>query len=94
MGFEKDSSELVACIKFLERIKPKKKDSDTINIINLVSLSDSPNKTTHAENNLTKEDAITTEELEKIHDQDETLTAPPTKMKDTETTRTSLTEAG
>ena len=90
MGFEKDSSELVACIKFLERIKPKKKD----NIINLVSLSDSPNKTTHAKNSLTKEDAITTEELEKIHDQDENLTAPPTKMKDTETPRTSLTEAG
>ena len=44
MEFEQDSPEFVACIKFLETIKPKRKYSDTIIVIDLVSRSESPKK--------------------------------------------------
>ena len=37
MGFQKDSQEFAACMKFLETIKLKTKDNDAINVIDMVS---------------------------------------------------------
>ena len=46
MSFEKDSQKFVACIIFIETIKPRKKDIDPINVIDLVSPSEMKTKET------------------------------------------------
>ena len=68
-------------------IKPKKKDGEPISVIDLVSPSESPKKTTLA-NDKTKEEAITTEEHEKFYEDEEAPTSPPIKTKDTTITTT------
>ena len=76
MGFVQDPLKFVACIKFLETIKPKRTDIDTIKVIHLVSPSESPKKT--ADKNILKEYTNTTKEHEKVHEEDDTQSAPLT----------------
>ena len=54
-------------------IKPKKKDGVHISVIDLISPSESPKKTTLADDK-TKEEANTTEEHEKVHEDEEAPT--------------------
>ena len=58
MAFEKDSPEFLACIKFHQMIKAKKKDSKSVSVKDLFFPSERPNKTTLTEDK-TKEEANT-----------------------------------
>ena len=66
MGFERDSPEFVACIKFLETIKHRRKCNDKIKVIDLISPSESSKKT--ANTNTLNGETNTTKEHEKVHE--------------------------
>ena len=91
MGFERDSPEFVACIKFLETIKHRRKCNDTIKVIDLISPSESSKKTANA--NTLNGETNTTKEHEKVHEEDETQIAPVTTTKAKTGTTTNITVA-